>query len=289
MKLTYSPLRYPGGKASISEMISSIIAHNNLSSFSYAEPYAGGAGLALSLLFSNKVNDIYLNDIDRSIWSFWYTILTNSKDFIEKIISTDVTINEWYKQKDIQYNKEQADVFDLAFSTFFLNRTNRSGIILKAGVIGGLSQSGKYKIDCRFNKENLIKRINKIVEMRDKIHIYNMDAIDFMKKIKGKQVFLSIDPPYYEKGSSLYTNFYQENDHFILSKHIAELENPWLLTYDYNREIYDLYKDKKCFSFDLNYSAAHKRVGKELLIISDRISLPKNLKNNISSLNKFDF
>lgn len=137
MKLTYSPLRYPGGKSAISEMVSTLITHNNLNSYSYAEPYAGGAGLALSLLFSDKVKSIYLNDIDRSIWSFWNAVLNDSERFINKIISTEITIEEWHKQRDIQHNKEQADCFDLAFSTFFLNRTNRSGIILKAGVIGG--------------------------------------------------------------------------------------------------------------------------------------------------------
>ncbi|REF27969.1 DNA adenine methylase [Xenorhabdus cabanillasii] len=289
MKPTYSPLRYPGGKSAISEMVSSLITYNDLNSHSYAEPYAGGAGLALSLLFSNKVKSIYLNDIDRSIWSFWNAILTDSERFIKKIISTDITIDEWHKQRDIQHNKEQADIFDLAFSTFFLNRTNRSGIIFKAGVIGGFSQSGKYKLDCRFNKKGLVDRINRIAQKKDKIHVYNMDAIDFMSKIKRKKILLSIDPPYYEKGSSLYTNFYQKDDHCNLSKNILKLKKPWILTYDFAYEIYDLYKEKKCFSFDLNYSAAHKRIGKELLVISDGISIPDSLKNSVSELNQSDF
>ncbi|WP_336192811.1 DNA adenine methylase [Providencia stuartii] len=289
MKLTYSPLRYPGGKSAISEMVSTLITHNNLNSYSYAEPYAGGAGLALSLLFSDKVKSIYLNDIDRSIWSFWNAVLNDSERFINKIISTEITIEEWHKQRDVQHNKEQADSFDLAFSTFFLNRTNRSGIILKAGVIGGLKQSGEYKLDCRFNKEGLINRIKLINSKKDKIHISNSDAIDFMKKISRRKVLFSIDPPYYEKGASLYTNFYQKNDHYDLSQSILKLKKPWILTYDFAYEIYNLYKEKKCFSFDLNYSAAHKRVGKELLVMSDGMSIPDSLAGRITKLGSSDF
>ncbi|MGC1058617.1 DNA adenine methylase [Pantoea agglomerans] len=280
MPITHSPLRYPGGKTAIFDIISTIADENNIKPCNYAEPYAGGAGLALTMLFSGYASNIYLNDIDRSIWAFWYSILNNCDDFIKKIESTDITIDEWHKQRDIQNNKTKASLFDLGFSSFFLNRTNRSGIILKAGVIGGLSQNGKYTLDCRFNKIDLIRKIKKIKSFEGKIHISNEDAIDFMSNFERKNVtnpLLCIDPPYFEKGSSLYTNFYEKDDHSKLRDIITSLKSPWILTYDNADEIRELYKNHDCFNFDINYSAANKRVGKEILVKSKNISLPTSL------------
>jgi len=283
MPITHSPLRYPGGKSSIFDMISKIADENDFKPCNYAEPYAGGAGLALSMLFSGYASNIYLNDIDRSIWAFWHTILNDCDNFVDKIKSTNITIDEWHAQREVQNNKRNANLFDLGFSSFFLNRTNRSGIILKAGVIGGLSQSGKYTLDCRFNKADLIRKILKINSFRENIHISNSDAIVFMKSFESKKVphpFLCIDPPYFEKGSSLYTSFYEKNDHAKLKDVITSLKSPWVLTYDNADEIRELYKNQDCFSFDINYSAAKKRVGKEILVKSKNINLPATLNIN---------
>ncbi|AWQ20154.1 DNA methyltransferase [Pantoea ananatis] len=280
MPVTYSPLRYPGGKTAIYPMMSSIIQNNSLKGCKYAEPYAGGGGLALALLFGGFANEIHLNDLDRSIWSTWFSVLNDTEAFIDKIKNTEVTIGEWHKQRDIQNNKLSADVLELGFSTFFLNRTNRSGIILKAGVIGGLKQEGDYKLNCRFNKDDLIKKILKIKENKDLIKIYNEDAINFITKIdknNKNDVFMYIDPPYFEKGASLYTNFYNEDDHTSLSKVISSIKMPWVLTYDNAEKIKKLYSKKEMFEFSLNYSAAKKRVGTELLITCDGLNIPPEL------------
>lgn len=282
MPITHSPLRYPGGKSAIFDIMSAIVDENEIKPCNYAEPYAGGGGLALSMLFNGFAENIYLNDIDRSIWAFWHSIIYNSDKFIDKIQSTEISINEWYIQREIQSNKEAADLFELGFSSFFLNRTNRSGIILKAGVIGGLSQGGKYTLDCRFNKTDLIRKIKKIADHKNNIHLSNDDAIVFMKKIEGDSLpntLFCIDPPYFEKGSSLYTNFYEKNDHSTLSNVISSLNSPWVLTYDNAKEIRELYKNQDCYIFDINYSAAHKRVGKEVFVKSKKINLPQRLCN----------
>ncbi len=276
MSKTPSPLRYPGGKASILNMVAKIIKENNLNKCCYVEPYAGGCGLALSLLFDGYVHELYLNDIDRSIWAFWNSITTETERFIEKIQEINITIEEWHRQRDIQRNKDKFDDFTLGFSSFFLNRTNRSGIILKAGVIGGLEQSGKYKLDCRFNKDRLIEQIIRIKKYKNRIHFYNLDAIDFIQKMNKNlpiNTLYCIDPPYYEKGSTLYTNFYEHQDHLKLSKLILKLDRNWILTYDNSDEIKKMYKTVKQYNFYLNYSAARKRVGTELLITSNSINI----------------
>lgn len=275
-----SPLRYPGGKAAIFDMVSKIIIDNGLEDGDYAEPYAGGAGLALALLFDDLVNEIHLNDIDRSIWCFWNAILNQTDDFIKKIEKTEVTMDEWYKQRHIQQNKDQFDDIELAFSSFFLNRTNRSGIILKAGVIGGLKQDGKYKLDCRFNKIGLIGRINKISQYRHRINLYNQDAVEFINKtneLLPEKSLYCIDPPYYMKGSTLYTNFYQPEDHQELANTILALKRPWILTYDNAKEIQELYPAQPQYRFALNYSAAKKRKGTELLITNTNIEINPTL------------
>ena len=174
-----SPLRYPGGKSCLYGLMASILHLNNMNRRDYAEPYAGGCGLALALLYGGHVADIHINDIDPSIWAFWHCVLERSDDLVAKIIGTPVTVDEWLKQREIHRKQDITDNLELGFSTFFLNRTNRSGIIKGAGVIGGLNQSGNYKIDCRYNVDELIRRIRRIKKYKDRIHLTNLDALFF--------------------------------------------------------------------------------------------------------------
>lgn len=279
MAITPSPLRYPGGKTAIAPMVATLIEANSLNSFHYVEPYAGGAGLALSLLFKNFVSHIHLNDLDLSIWAFWHSILFKTDDFIKLINATEITMDQWHKQKYIQTIKNDVDTLTLGFSTFFLNRTNRSGIIQKAGVIGGLEQKSKYSLDCRFNKKKLISKIEKIAQHKESIHLYNMDAIDFIYEIEEniENRLFCIDPPYFKKGQSLYTNFYTADDHKWLSEVIKNTKGKWILTYDNAQEIKDLYSELPQYNFDLNYTAAEKRKGTELLITSPNFIIPDSL------------
>lgn len=242
---SYSPLRYPGGKSFLYRFVAEIIDFNSLNNYSYVEAYAGGAGLALALLFNKKVDMIILNDIDPSIYALWFSILNYPEELCKMIENTPITI-ETYKEIKRKF-KEPTDVLELGFSTLFLNRTNRSGI-LNAGPIGGYLQTGKYKIDCRFNKERIIKIIKNISAMRDKIEIYNLDAVDFLNKIinRKEKIFVFLDPPYYQKGSELYTNFYKKEDHAYLAQFILSnmVNIPWLMTYDLATEVMEFYSER---------------------------------------------
>lgn len=280
MPSTPSPLRYPGGKTAIYDMVSRIINDNELKRGNYIEPYAGGAGLALSLLLNSQVHEIYLNDIDRSIYALWHSILNNSEKLCRMIEKTEISIENWHKAKLVQKNKATASLLKLGFSTLFLNRTNRSGII-NGGVIGGLEQIGNYKLDCRFNKEKLIQKIRRIAKYRYRIHFYNLDAIEFleiMSQTLPKNSFYCIDPPYYVKGSTLYTNAYAPDDHKLLAKVILKLKSPWILTYDDVPDIQKLYRSREQYRFHLNYSAANKRIGTELLVKSKKLYFNNSLK-----------
>lgn len=272
----YSPLRYPGGKACLSEFLTLIIDENGLEDCTYIEPYAGGAGAALALLMLEKVENIVINDFDRAIYAFWKSITENSERFVRKLEKVELSIEEWYKQKKI-YRSNTKDDFKLGFATFYLNRTNRSGII-EGGPIGGVNQTGNWGIEARFNRTNLVERISKIALYKNRITVTNKDGISLIKEVKNrKNVLAYLDPPYYVKGSSLYLNYYKHQDHQELAKILNKNSNmKWILTYDNVPEIAELYEERSCFEFSLNYHADTAKIGKELLILSDSLNLPNN-------------
>lgn len=272
-----SPLRYPGGKTKLFPYMNKIIEYNHLNNATYVEPFAGGSGLALALLEQNIVSNIIINDYDYAIYAFWHSILNDKDEFCDRIREIDITVNQWDVQKGIYLNQDNNSLMDIAIATFFLNRTNRSGII-NGGMIGGREQKGQYTIDCRFNKENLIKKIEKIYALSDRIQIYNLDVFELINNIIVRmpmnKTFIYFDPPYVNKGHQLYKNFFKFDDHVNLKEHIAQLHHKWLITYDYVDEIATLYKDYSQDIININYSAGTKKIGKELAIFSDNLLLP---------------
>lgn len=272
----YSPLRYPGGKGRIASYFKQIFKVNSLYDGIYIEPYAGGASVALSLLFNQYASKIIINDIDRSIYAFWYSVINNTEKLCKLIYDVPLNVNVWKKQKAIQKRKEKCGLLALGFSTFYLNRTNRSGII-SAGVIGGINQKGEWKIDARFNKKDLIKRIERVAEYSNRIEIFNSDAIKLTQSLKSlspKSLFY-FDPPYYSKGRELYLNFYEPNDHKTVANKITKInKHHWVVSYDDENEIRMLYKDYRQSYYQLNYSAANKPKGKEIMVFSDNLFIP---------------
>lgn len=274
----YSPLRYPGGKNCIFSFVSKLFYENNLIGASYAEPYAGGAGLALRLLFEGYVNHVYINDLDRSIYSFWFTLLNKPAEFCNWINEVEISIENWNKYKDLQRRAHELDEFELAKSTFFLNRTNVSGVI-KGGVIGGQNQNGKYKIDARFNKSDLIARIERIAGLKNRITLSCMDGLTFINKMNKvkEEVFIYLDPPYYQKGADLYMNFYSNNDHKKLSKHVLKMKKKWMVSYDNHDFILNLYTEEKKVVYKLS-QAASNRIGDEIIVFSNEIQFTESIK-----------
>jgi len=250
-----------------------MIEDNSLSCITYIEPYAGGAGAALALLYAGKVKKIVINDLDTAIYAFWKSATEHSDAFISKIRSTPVNIKEWRRQRKI-YQDKKAKIFDRGFATFYLNRTNISGI-MGGGPIGGLNQKGKYKINARFNKETLTKRLEQLALYADRITITNEDGVKLIKKYLGKKdTFIYLDPPYFEKGSSLYLNSYRGTDHQTLADILNQ--NPdsfWLLTYDNKSQIKSLYPKRRVVRFTLDYRAYEARIGKEILILADSVQV----------------
>lgn len=284
-----TPLRYPGGKGKLYSFFSRLIACNSLENSTYVEPYAGGAGLALLLLMKNDVKHIYINDINKSIYSFWYSVLNHTEYLIKMIHDTKITVEEWKRQKSIQQNKESEDLLSLGFSTFFLNRVNRSGI-LHGGIIGGIEQMGAWKLDARFNKKSLVERIARIGEARGNISIFCEDACDFISRIdktSGK-FFYYLDPPYVKKGDRLYENFYKERDHQKVFKTVNKLKSCWVISYDDHEFINKTYNKHTSITYNLSYSLQQKIHGAEFMAFAKKLKLPEELNNGVDINNMFD-
>lgn len=273
-----SPLRYPGGKNCVFPFISDLFIKNDFIGHSYAEPYAGGAGLALRLLYEEYIPKAYINDFDPCISAFWRIATEQSNQLIDWIEDTSVDLGVWRKSKDIVKNYKNHSLLEVATATFFLNRTNISGVI-KGGAIGGLDQTGKYKIDVRFNKKDLIPRFEKIAKFKDRIIVSNLDGVKFIQNLNRKKenIFIYLDPPYVEKGYQLYLNSYSENDHIKLSKYITKLNKDWIMSYDNNQFIVDTYSDYRKISYSLSQSTSN-RVGKEIFIFDNEIKYASSMK-----------
>jgi len=277
-----TPLRYPGGKSKLSNFMRLLFTQNNLIGEHYTEPYAGGAGVALHLLFTGYTSHIHLNDLNKSIYSFWSIVLYDTDNICRLIYDTSVDIDNWFKQKEIQKHPEQHSILELGFSTFFLNRTNRSGII-SGGVIGGQSQQGHWKLDARYNKTELISRIEKISRFSDHISVYNLDAFEFLTRIVPTlptRSIIYLDPPYFNKGSNLYENHYGFNDHIKISSLLYNVTQKWIVSYDNTPEIRQMYRKYRNMPYELKYSVADRYNGSEIMFFSDNLLIP-NIVNPI--------
>jgi DNA adenine methylase len=279
MPITDTPLRYPGGKSQLAPLVIDLLKTNDLLYGEYAEPFAGGAGIALTLLLNSYVSRIYLNDIDPAIYAFWHSVLYGTDALCQRVAETPVTMDEWRRQRTIYLDSTWTDLGTKGFATLFLNRTNRSGI-LRGGVIGGLNQEGTYKLDCRFNRRDLVRKIKRIATHAEQIELSCLDAATFMMTVvphTSENTLVNLDPPYYGKGPELYTNFYRHADHAVLADAVGNIQRHWMVTYDDTPEIRRLYSRWRCFSSSLTYSAQVKRTGVELLVVDDDLRLPSNL------------
>jgi DNA adenine methylase len=271
-----SPLRYPGGKAKLFPYFTELIRSNKLFGAEYCEPYAGGAGLAIKLLTNGFVDRIWINDIDQSIYAFWMAAIFDTDRFCKLIEKTPIDIDQWHHQHDVWERSDVDNKLKLGFSAYFLNRTNRSGIIEGAGPIGGYSQKGNWKIDVRLVKEKQIENLKALSRYAKQIKVTNLDAFDYLQQTVGADNSLVyLDPPYFVKGHKLYKNFYQPADHLKIASELKRRrKSKWVVSYDDVPEIRDAYFSFAPITYLLNYSAGEKSVGSEVIFLSDALRAP---------------
>lgn len=268
-----SPLRFPGGKVSLYIRLKSMLRSNNLIGGTYVEPYAGGAGAALALLATGQVQRVVLNDLDTKLFAFWRAVTENPHEFSQMISRVDLSIAEWERQKRIYATADRHEYLSLGFATFYLNRTNRSGT-LNGGPIGGKSQTGKYLIDARFNRADLIERVRLISLYANRIELCNQDGVDIIQRFApSKATFIYADPPYFQKAGSLYLHAFQASDHQALAECLNQhADSNWLLTYDNDPEVARLYPDRRREEIAVGYSAHRVVKAKELMVFADNLA-----------------
>lgn len=272
-----SPLRYPGGKRKLANFIKVVFYSNNLLDCDYVEPYAGGASVALALLYDECARYVHINDLNPGVYAFWESVLSETESLCKLIRDSPINMDEWKRQRGI-LARPDASLLELGFATFYLNRTNRSGII-SGGVIGGQKQAGQWTLDARFNKADLIGRVKKVARYRSRIRLYNIDAAIFIQRILpsiSERALIYLDPPYYVKGQQeLYTNSYSPNDHEAVAQKVRTIKQHWIVSYDDVPEVRQLYKRFRSLSYGLHYSAQARYKGAEVMFFGDSLEVPE--------------
>lgn len=274
----FTPLRYPGGKGKLAAFVKRLIEINGLVDGEYVEPYAGGAAIAMELLIQGYVSRVHINDISKPVIAFWRAVLERTEEFCRLVVDTPLTVRAWDKQRRVFSNPNQHEGIELGFATFFLNRTNRSGIF-NAGVIGGRQQKGRWKIDARYNAAELVSRIETIARLRSRILVSRLDAIDFLEARLAtlpRQTLVYLDPPYYVKGKALYHDFYGHEDHVEISKFVQERlrRQRWIVSYDNVLQIRRLYSRQPSIAYRVGYSAREARQGEEIMFCDRSLQMP---------------
>ncbi|MHB1543732.1 MAG: DNA adenine methylase [Gammaproteobacteria bacterium] len=274
----YTPLRYPGGKGKLAAFVKEVIETNELEDGIYVEPYAGGAAIALELLFHEYVSQVYINDINRPVYAFWKSVLDHTEELVRLIRNTRLTVRSWDRQKWVLAHEHEHDDLALGFAMFFLNRTNRSGI-MNGGIIGGRDQSGQWKIDARFNAPELIFRIESIAKLRGKIRLSREDALAMLTSklnVWPEKTLIYLDPPYYTKGKVLYYDYYTHEDHKRIAKFVLKriYRQKWIVSYDNVQEIQEMYSGFRHIVYGLSYSAREYRQGSEAMFFCNGLQIP---------------
>lgn len=273
----YTPLRYPGGKSRFAPFIARVMDSNSIAGGHYLEPYAGGAGVALELLFHGVASHVHINDLDPAIFDFWESVIRQPEAMLKLLHDTPINMDQWYHWRSVLRGEINVAQVERGFATLFMNRTNRSGV-LKGGVIGGLAQSGDYKLDARFKKDVLAKRIEKIAQHAASISVYNEDALALLKRCREflpVKSLIYLDPPYYVKGQGLYRNFYEHEDHAAIAKLLnsSRFSRRWVVSYDNVAEIQQMYHMSHTYTYGLNYTAQRRYIGSEVMFFSKKLQV----------------
>ncbi|KAF4559231.1 MULTISPECIES: DNA adenine methylase [Pseudomonas] len=275
----YSPLRYPGGKARFAPFIAEVMRANGLDGGHYLEPFAGGAGVALELLFDGHASHVHINDLDPAVHAFWSAVTSDSEGLLRLLRDTPITMDEWHRLRQVMLDQDPSlSITERGFATLFVNRTNRSGI-LKGGVIGGKAQTGTYKLDARFNKDMIAARLDRIAQHAHNITVHQEDAYSLLSRaseLLPDRSLIYLDPPYYVKGRDLYRNFYKHDDHLQIAQLLQSpgFMRQWVVSYDSAPEICEMYSGSEALKYGLHYTAQARYVGDEVMFFKDGLKVP---------------
>ncbi len=258
-----SPLRYPGGKRKLVSHVAAALDRNGIPKIDrIIEPFAGGAAMSISLIEAGIARQAILNDLDPLVSAFWEVVFSERHfDLADRILDAKVTLAEWESQRAAR----PVSIVDKAFKCLFLNRTSFSGSLNpSAGPLGGKAQTSTNPIDCRWNAEELAKRIWDLGRLSDRVRVYNKDFRSLVSSYRSahtrKPEMLALwyfDPPFFHKANKLYRFWFEDKDHRALASCLERLDEPWILSYDSCPEARQMYRDHVGRgAVDMRYTAA---------------------------------
>lgn len=245
-----SPLRYPGAQRRLVPYIRSAIHYNDVEPTLFIEPFAGGASVAIQLLGEGTVEQIGLADKDKLVSAFWKVVFSEPEWLIDRVQEVEPSLELW-KALKTQVADGQLDLYQRAFACLYLNRTSFSGILHPhAGPLGGYEQDSEHDIACRFSKDNIIDRIRRLGNLRNRVaFVWNKSwrgSITLIGDMQSRgsisdDVFYYLDPPFFNKSEKLYQHSFGSSDHAQLRNQLTLLDDNWLLSYDDCEKVWQYY------------------------------------------------
>ena len=315
--------RYPGGKAKIKNDIVGRIKryyedNHCYDDCQYVEPFFGAGAIGMHFMETSPIKKVFISDYDPAISAFWDTVIFMPDTLCQMVDEFKPSTDAFFKFKELltsqkifnkmRFSSSRKESVEVAFAKLALHQISYSGLgPMSGGPLGGVSQKSKYKIDCRWNPDNIKKNIRRSHQILSSVDLYQggcreLDfsyAIDIQKDKREweesgvtvthkteypKNRFFYLDPPYYVKGKELYQYSFTEEHHKDLMTMLKKIEYPWILSYDACTEIKDLYKWASILEIDLTYTINAKEKGRvktEFLIVPTKYSeLLEDFKEN---------
>lgn len=268
-----SPLRYPGGKSRAVKQISTLIPEF----IEYREPFVGGGSVFVYLKQKYPNKQYWINDIYNLLYHFWLACRDNMEDLIAQIYKWRKEFEEGKRlHRFLLDNVQNFDHIQKGATFFVINRISFSG----TSESGGFSNAAFQK---RFT-ESSIERVVTLSSLLSNTSITNWDY-EPVVKTPGKDVFMFLDPPYYSaKSSALYGKngkLHKDFDHERFASVMRNVEHKWLITYDDNDYIRELFAYANIKSWDIMYGMrnvgiASNQNAKELFIANFDIDMILN-------------
>jgi len=262
--------RYPGGKAKLQQKI--IPKLGNIANLEYREPFFGGGSIGIAVL-DQRPASVWINDFDDGIAALWQSVIYYPALLKEQIRQLKPSVAAFDQIKSELSSKvpscDSADqIANFGLKKLAIHQLSYSGLGTKAGgPLGGKHQRSKYKIDSRWSPNYMCAQIDLIHAKFAGLEVC-CTSVDFMALIEdtSRRAIVFLDPPYWEKGSSLYQHAFSDADHQRLADALRVTEHHWVLTYDDCPQIRALYNWATIEVLEVKYSIAGSHTKNELLI-----------------------
>ena len=260
IKSLKTPLRYPGGKSkaikTLSQWYPKIISE-------YREPFIGGGSIAIDITKSNPDIPVWINDLYVPLYNFWVQLRDRGEELSERVreekqrtldAGDSDKVTEKAKELFNKY-KEEIDTyndFEKAIAFFIMNKCSYSG----------LTENSTFSPTASNSNFSLVgaDKLSEFSELIKHWKITNIDYSEVMKAYGSDNTFVFLDPPYdikdflYGKNREMHKSF----DHDRFADDVYNCIHKFMITYNVNDRLMELYKNYNLKEWKLRYSMAHR-------------------------------